>query len=200
MSSGKEMFTQMEADECFRLIRKARKRGAFEAIMRRVRDVEDIELDEAWLASPSGSMTDGSKRLREKKVPIQAGMISPYAGAYSAGTAIPAVPCQLELRSLGHVWWWKVCLQACQAWNKTLVAFGKYKGIKSYIEMYEASDPETSGYRASYHSHYSSGSAGLRDLVDYFKARGDSSTCTQAVIPGSAVPRTYKNKLKGSVN
>ena len=78
-------------------------------------------------------------------------------------------------------------------WGKTLVAFGRYKGIKSYSEMYEATDSEISGYRAYCHSHYQSGSPGLRDLVEYFRARGDGSVASQSVIPGSKITRTYKN-------
>ena len=60
--------------------------------MRRVRDVEDLALDEAWSPSLSGSMSDGSKRLREDKAPS-----TPVV--YSSGymTADPPMPSEKAL-------------------------------------------------------------------------------------------------------
>ena len=56
-----------------------------------------------------------------------------------------------------------------------MVLFGKYKEL-----LY-------------CHSHFKSGSPGLRDLVNYTKARGFDSE-NQAVIPGSHLTRVCKEK------
>ena len=196
MTSSKDAFSQTEAEECLRLIRKARKHGAFDTIMRRVRDLEDVELDEAWLGSPSGSMTDGSKRLREDSSANQVGMYVKQTTPYCAGQLVPAPPMPSSSEKptpLPGTEGLPPGVADVTQWGKTLVAFGRYKGIKSYSEMYEATDSEISGYRAYCHSHYQSGSPGLRDLVEYFRARGDGSVASQSVIPGSKITRTYKN-------
>ena len=196
MTSSKDAFSQAEAEECLHLIRKARKHGAFDNIMRRVRDLEDVELDEAWLGTPTGSMTDGSKRLREDSSVNQVGMYVKQTTPYCAGQLVPVPPMPSSSDKptpLPTTEGLPPGVANVTQWGKTLVAFGRYKGLKSYDEMYEATDSEIAGYRAYCHSHYQSGSPGLRDLVEYFRARGDGSMGSQSIIPGSKITRTYKN-------
>ena len=69
MSAGQRAFTPAETEEYFRLTMKARKCGAWDAIVRRIRNVEDLALDEALSPSLSGSISDGSKRLDKDKLP-----------------------------------------------------------------------------------------------------------------------------------
>ena len=66
-ASATVKMTQAESEECCKLVLKARQCGVWDEILRRVRDYEDIRLDEAWLGAKSGPMSDGAKRLRDEK-------------------------------------------------------------------------------------------------------------------------------------
>ena len=82
-------------------------------------------------------------------------------------------------------------------WGKTALSFGKYKGSKSYAEMFEGTSEDLASYRNYCQSHYQSGSPALKDLVDYFRARGMHHEASQSVIPGSTIRRVYQKHLMG---
>ncbi|CAK9014694.1 Putative transposon protein, partial [Durusdinium trenchii] len=164
MGSRYVITVKQEDDSAPRM--KARwKCGAWDAIMHRVRDAEDLALDEAWSPSLSGSMSDGSKRLREDRAPSTP---VTYGSGYT--TADPPMPSEKNLIAspspggeLPHG------VSTITQWGKTVVSFGKYKGSKSYAEMFESTSEDLASYRSYCQSHYQSGSPALRDLVDYFR-------------------------------
>ena len=184
-------FTPAEAEECCRLTMKARKCGAWDAIMHRVHDAEDLALGEAWSPSLSGSMSDGSKRLREDRAPSTPVV---YGSGYYYTTADPPMPSEKTLiPSSGPGGDLPHGVLTITQWGKTAVSFGKYKGSKSYAEMFEGTSEDLASYRSYCQSHYQSGSPALRDLVDYFRARGMHHEASQSVIPGSTIRSVYKN-------
>ena len=93
MASSKPSFTLAEADECVRLVRLARKAGWWKSVWQRVVDLDDLAEDLSWEAvSPNalaGSMTDGSKRLRDEG---SASKMVTYAPAGSGHDVMKNVP------------------------------------------------------------------------------------------------------------
>ena len=189
--NSKGVFTPAEADECFRLVLKARKCGAWDALMKRVQDVEDISLDLKWEGSPSGTMTDACKRLREEKKSTGPEMASYVASSVGATMPIPMPVSPEQAQSPYPQGNLPPGVTSISQWGSSLVAFGKYKGVKTYEEMRDPNDPDLASYRSYCVSHYKTGSPGLKDLVDYLNACGQSMS-SGSMLPGSSIPRQFR--------
>ncbi|CAK9019751.1 Putative transposon protein [Durusdinium trenchii] len=183
--------TQAESEECCKLVLKARQCGVWDEILRRVRDYEDIRLDEAWLGAKSGPMSDGAKRLRDERSCSTAPTYS--GGSMALATAAPT-PSTAKMPGTPHAEADKYPpgISSLEQWGKCMVAFGKYKGALSYSELFEGTADGMAGYRAWCLNHAQSGSAALKDLVAYLEIRGSSAGGSQDVIPGSSIARTFK--------
>ena len=165
-----QVFLPQEQDECARLILKARRLGAWKSVWQQVIDAEDLIHDgpEPTNRSPSGTMSDGSKRLHDEH----------YHGYTSAGTTYLAgleneVPGPMPSSSGGKS---KVVLpeallppgiSSLDQWGQCYMSFGKFKDVKTYREVFESKDESMAGYRKFCISHCESGSAGLKDFVHY---------------------------------
>ena len=189
--NSKGVFTPAEADECFRLVLKARKCGAWDALTKRVQDVEDISLDLKWEGSPSGTMTDACKRLREEKKSTGPEMASYVASSVGATMPIPMPVSPVQAQSPYPQGNLPPGVTSISQWGSSLVAFGKYKGVKTYEEMRDPNDPDLASYRSYCVSHYKTGSPGLKDLVDYLNACGQSMS-SGSMLPGSSIPRQFR--------
>ncbi|CAK9075558.1 unnamed protein product [Durusdinium trenchii] len=190
-ASATVKMTQAESEECCKLVLKARQCGVWDEILRRVRDYEDIRLDEAWLGAKSGPMSDGAKRLRDERSCSTAPTYS--GGSMALATAAPT-PSTAKMPGTPHAEADKYPpgISSLEQWGKCMVAFGKYKGALSYSELFEGTADGMAGYRAWCLNHAQSGSAALKDLVAYLEIRGSSAGGSQDVIPGSSIARTFK--------
>ena len=189
-----QVFLPQEQDECARLILKARRLGAWKSVWQQVIDAEDLIHDgpEPTNRSPSGTMSDGSKRLRDEH----------YHGYTSAGTTYLAgleneVPGPMPSSSGGKS---KVVLpeallppgiSSLDQWGQCYMSFGKFKDVKTYREVFESKDESLAGYRKFCLSHCESGSPGLKDFVHYMNSRGVEDS-DQSIIPGSGIRRSFR--------
>ncbi|CAK9069992.1 Retrovirus-related Pol polyprotein from transposon RE1 (Retro element 1) (AtRE1) [Includes: Protease RE1, partial [Durusdinium trenchii] len=180
-----------EHDECARLILKARRLGAWKSVWQQVIDTEDLIHDgpEPTNRSPSGTMSDGSKRLRDEHhhghasagTPYHAGLENELPGpmpSSSGGKNKIMVPDALLPPGISSL----------DQWGQCYMSFGKFKDVKTYREVFESKDESMAGYRKFCMSHCESGSAGLKDFVHYMNSRGIEDP-DQTVIPGSGIRR-----------
>lgn len=190
---GKSNFTLAEAEECVKLMVKARRCGVWDSLLRRVIDTEDVAEELAWeklSAGPSGgTMNDSSKRLRDDPgysttpyAPAASDLTSLMSPMPSTGGKASILTPSIELPS---------GVESLAQWGQTLVSFGKYKGMLSYHELMTSNSEGMESYRQFLYSHAKSGSAGLKDVVNYMRAHGGASN-DMPKIPGSQMPRTYK--------
>ncbi|CAK9108063.1 Ankyrin repeat domain-containing protein 17 [Durusdinium trenchii] len=169
--------------------------GAWDALMKRVQDVEDISLDLKWEGSPSGTMTDACKRLREEKKSTGPEMASYVASSVGATMPIPMPVSPEQAQSPYPQGNLPPGVTSISQWGSSLVAFGKYKGVKTYEEMRDPNDPDLASYRSYCVSHYKTGSPGLKDLVDYLNACGARAVLKLLRGPSARVdPRSFLSK------
>ncbi|CAK9008016.1 unnamed protein product, partial [Durusdinium trenchii] len=116
--------------------------------MKRVQDVEDISLDLKWEGSPSGTMTDACKRLREEKKSTGPEMASYVASSVGATMPIPMPVSPEQAQSPYPQGNLPPGVTSISQWGSSLVAFGKYKGVKTYEEMRDPNDPDLASYRS----------------------------------------------------
>ncbi|CAK9081666.1 unnamed protein product [Durusdinium trenchii] len=171
---GKSKFTLAEAEECVKLMVKARRCGVWDSLLRRVIDTEDVAEELAWeklSAGPSGgTMNDSSKRLRDDPgysttpyAPAASDLTSLMSPMPSTGGKASILTPSIELPS---------GVESLAQWGQTLVSFGKYKGMLSYHELMTSNSEGMESYRQFLYSHAKSGSAGLKDVVNYMRAHG----------------------------
>lgn len=81
-------------------------------------------------------------------------------------------------------------------WGRTSITFGKFKGKRNYLSLFNSTDPDDKQHKSWLVSHYANGSAQLRDLVEYLKEKGDDATISMTtgqtvVIPGTTIVRRF---------
>ena len=195
MASSKPSFTLAEADECVRLVRLARKAGWWKSVWQRVVGLDDLAEDLSWEAvSPNalaGSMTDGSKRLRDEGSTSKMVTYAPAGSGHDVMKNVPMPSTGYPVGAPSPSVALPDGVPTVERWGQTLVSFGKFKDAKTYAELFDSTDASIASYRNYCVSHFKSGSPGLKDLVSYFKARGlnDASQC---VIPGSHTSRHFR--------
>ena len=197
----KAPWTVDDFDMCVTLVTKARYHRVFDNVMNRVNRIENgtqthfaacglSDGDYAGcleMGKGAGAMTDASKRLRGDN---DIGTGSTYAGY---AVAEMSTPMPLGSRLIPETAVLPPGVASLQDWGEYKVAFGKYKKIKTYREIYEVVTEEARDYRKYLFSHYESGSPQLRDLVHYLRAMGygrDQQVYTGPVIPGTSITRT----------
>lgn len=209
-----DKWTLGEFDQCVHLVGKARRLGVYDSVMKRVKRIEDgfqIEFmangladgdlvgidfaESARVSQAAGAMTDAAKRrgdpLEESPdAKTAVAKASPYASP--SGMLVPPMPSYDGTGHEMHVSPLPAGISSLGQWGDNLVTFGKYAKKKRYHEILYGTADEFVSYRKYLLSNYNSGSALLRDLVNYMKASGftheaDDRPC----IPGTHVPRSY---------
>ncbi len=150
---------------------------------------------------PSMAMSEATKRLRDPE-PLVSGYEStavPTPMPSSAMSALITQPAMSKTTpgvldfSMADFSKLPPDLKSMDQWSKCLVSFGKYKNKKSYAQIYL--DPDDDEYKVWLFRHFSTGSAGLIDLVNFLKAMNVpaqlEAKSQSPVIPGSNVPRQF---------
>ena len=214
-----DKWTLGEFDQCVHLVGKARRLGVYDSVMNRVKRIENglqvefmangladgdlvgvdftesARVEAARVSQAAGAMTDAAKRrggpLEESPVAKTAlAKASPYASP--SGVLVPPMPSYDSTGHEMHLSPLPTGISSLRQWGDNLVTFGKYAKKKRYHEILNGTADEFVSYRKYLLSHYESGSALLRDLVNFMKASGfthesDDRPC----IPGTHVPRSY---------
>ena len=180
------LWTEEDQSKCIDLLCKARDTGALPALMHRVLGVEP-DWDLVTPKSTMGAMSDASKRQREEEpapsyaghiavVPVPMPMVSAVAADVAGPKSPPGVP-------------------TLEVWGRTVIPFGKMKDRRTYASLFRSTDKDDVSYVHWLESHYSKGSAQLRDLVEYFMAmkgfKPNAPVGSDVLIPGTNVPRQF---------
>ena len=186
---------------------RARQRQAFDDVMMRVRRIEEgrhaelaaigltdgdyVKCDEI---SGRQAMTDAAKRLHEA---VEPGFDddddddddSACAGYVMAAPTTP--PMSSDQQSFSKAATLPQGVDSLQECATFKVAFGKFKGKKTYYQIYAEDNSEMIEYRKYLKSRRATGSPLLKDLAEYLRAVDGSSMDHQMPrIPGTNVVRT----------
>lgn len=195
-------WTIKDFDNCVELVLRARKRQAFDDVMARVRRIEDgifTELAAVGLTdgdyvkcdeiSGQQAMTDAAKHPHGAVEPSFDDDDESWQGYVMAAPATPPMssdqhgPPKSSLLPQG--------VHSLQEWGTFKVAFGKFKGKKTYYQIYAEDHSEMIEYRKYLNSRRESGSPLLRDLAEYIHAMTGSAMNDQLPrIPGTNVVRS----------
>lgn len=185
-SSGVTL-SELDLSICSALIVKARQQGRFEELMRQVHEQEQNLLAHPPLMTGSDNsgyaMTDAAKRLRGTE-----GDDFEVVGSYAAPATRVTVPMPSDAEGSFSPTELPPGVRSMKDWGEYLVAFGKYEGKKTYYQMYHEDTTEMISYRKYLFSNRKSGSAQLKDLVQYLDACGGKVT-QGIVIPGTNIVR-----------
>ena len=196
-------WTTDDYDQCVDLVIRARHRGALPDVMRRVHRIENGQ-QASFLASGLadgdyamcdeisglGAMTDAAKRNRSDdeeddktycKVNREHG---PSAHSYAPGSMPGGSPLKSTQLPLG--------INSLEEWGTFKVPFGKFKGKKTYYDIFSDNSDEMETYRNTYLlPRRESGSALLKDLVQYLDAmKYEQGNQQMPLIPGTNVRRS----------
>ena len=183
------MWTSDDFNVCVNLVSKARQHGVYDAVIERVKQLEEQSFPMA-----STSMTDAPKRRCEYDPPRE--KVATYSSMPEDDvptTSVPMPKCGMmpsiyteseEISSLPPG------ISSVEHWGRSLVSFGKYENKKTYHEIAFNNSEDIKGYRAYLFGHFESESARLRDLVLYMKAAGFDPD-RRCKIPGTSINRKF---------
>ena len=191
---------------CVDLILRARRRGSFDSVMQRVHRIEDglqtefaaagltdgdyYVCDEISDLKPMQAMTDASKRQREE------GTLDPEDDTNVEGYVVPSAPVPFAHHDPVDYHDGKLSLPegvpSLREWGTYKVAFGKYKGVKTYFQIFSEQTDEMMTYRNQYLlPRRKGGSPMLKDLADYVHLMMTQTSYHQLPkIPGTNIIRT----------
>lgn len=185
-AASTDAWTSEDFQMCVNLMRRAKAHGKYQEVL------DYLEESTEWSVIPTsgyGSMNDASKRQREE--PREPRPM--YHAPPPVSEPMPShAPLHLGTSSLPPG------VPSLARWGQSLIGFGKLKHKVSYLDFRNSVDEDDTSYKSYLCSHYKSGSAPLRDLVDYLKAAGDpyvlANLNSQAVlIPGSTHARRFQS-------
>ena len=194
-----EVWTGDDWTQCFRLLKKAHRLGMYDEVLESTSDPDFGFIKVPDDSDLGHSMSDATKRAREGPAFV------PKTKAYIAPVA-PKAPMVYERSLMTHDrarpgpddYPVPPGLTSLAEWGRCAIPFGKLKNKMSYNDLFEKNDEVGIDYKIWLCQHYENGSAHLRDLVSFLRAKGDvyathgrAESSQGIVIPGTSVTRRF---------
>lgn len=187
-----DQWTKEDHKKAITLIGKACRLGVWEKVYQDA--ISQRSADELF-ELVDGSMNDSSKRLRESPTHETKPNSSSYAPVVAPSQmATPLPSAAMPLMPTGTTPFPEGVTSMSQ-WGSSLVAFGKFKDLKTCEEVRTETNDEVMSYKKYMYSHRRTCSGAMKDLINYLNAHSSDWHVKPnvTVIPGTNVARAFRS-------